>query len=126
MKALRIPAFVLIALLCACLCSSIRMTQLCKRWSGELEDARAAVEAYDFDTAVEAMEKLETDWEQWQVYLHITIEHEELDDAQELLRLCRLQAEESDHPGFLIAAARLQTQFALLQEMEQLSIKNVL
>ena len=126
MRALRIPVFVLIVLLCACLCSNIRMNMLCRGWAEELDSARAAVEKCDFDGADKVLRELEEDWAHWQTYLHITIEHSEIDQAQELLALCRLQVDEMDAPAFLTAAARLQGQFDLLREMEKFSIKNVL
>jgi len=126
LKALRIPLFVLILLLAICLCSTARMEIICHRWAQELENTQKAVEDYDFDKADKALQELEADWNAWQTYLHIAVEHSEIDQAQELLDLCRLQVDEMDTPAFLIAANRLQGQLDLLREMEQLSIKNVL
>lgn len=126
MRALRIPLFVLLLLLAVCICSTVRMDIICHRWAQELERTQIAVEKYDFDAADEALRELEEDWAHWQTYLHITIEHGEIDQAQELLDLCRLQVDEMDTPAFLIAATRLQGQLDLLREMEKLSIKNIL
>ena len=126
MRALRIPVFVLIVLLCACLCSNIRMNMLCHGWAEELDSAKAAVEKCDFDGADKALRKLEEDWAHRQTYLHITIEHSELDNTRELIDLCRLQIRQADPSAFLTTVARLQAQLDLLREMEELSIKNIL
>ena len=126
MRAKRIPLFVLLFLFTACLCSSVRMDILCRGWEEELAVARRAAETADYSGATAALDRLKEGWQRRQVYLHIIVPHNEVDQAQELIDLCRLALRRQDKDAFLTAAVRLQSQLDLLREIEQLSIKNVL
>lgn len=126
MRAKRIPLFVLLFLFAACLCSNVRMGILCRGWEKELAAAQRAAETADYPGAAAALGRLYTDWERRQVYLHIIVPHDEVDQAQELIDLCRLALQRQDKDAFLTTAVRLRSQLDLLREIEQLSIKNVL
>lgn len=70
--------------------------------------------------------RTEKSWQGAQSYLHITLQHEEINKADTLLHQCALYAETQDGSAFSDAAVQLTLQFDRLAEMERLSIKNVL
>ena len=58
-------------------------------------------ETADYPGAAAALGRLYTDWERRQVYLHIIVPHDEVDQAQELIDLCRLALQRQDEDAFI-------------------------
>ena len=80
----------------------------------------------DWDAAAGEMAALRSDWQRKQGYLHITLQHEEINEADTLLHQCALYVDSRDGDALADAAVQLTLQFDRLAELEQLSIKNVL
>ena len=112
MKALRIAIVTLVLLMAAGLANSAYLT--------------AAAESGDWDAAAGEMAALRSDWQRKQGYLHITLQHEEINEADTLLHQCALYVDSRDGDALADAAVQLTLQFDRLAELEQLSIKNVL
>ena len=72
------------------------------------------------------MAALDDDWQAKQSYLHMTLQHEEINTADTLLQQCVLFVDIQDIDSLFDAALQLSLQWDHLAEMEQLSIKNVL
>ena len=126
MKALRVSILVLALLMAASLVNSAYLTARCDDWTARLESVTAAAAVGDWDGAAEKMSLLRQDWQQHQSYLHITLQHEEINEADTLLRQCALYVKEQDNDALSDAAVQLALEFDRLAELEQLSIKNVL
>ena len=126
MKAMRIPAAVLAAILLATLADGFVLTRQCEDWSAHVGQMERAAVQEDWDTAQSVLDDLVTNWEKWQTYLHILIDHDEIDRVEELLALCRLHIEEKDTATLRATVSQLRCMFSLLAEIEQLNIKNVL
>ena len=86
----------------------------------------AAAESGDWDAAAGEMAALRADWQRKQSYLHITLQHGEINEADTLLHQCALYVDSWDGDALADAAVQLTLQFDRLAELEQLSIKNVL
>ena len=126
MKALRAAILVLVLLMAASLVNSAYLTARCGDWTARLDAVTAAAEGGDWDTAGREMAALRTDWQKKQSYLHITLMHEEINEADTLLHQCALFVDAQDNESLSDTAVQLALQFDRLAEMEQLSIKNVL
>ena len=91
-----------------------------------VEAALAAAEAEDWEGAREALGAVYASWDARQTYFHIMVEHAELDAAEALFAVSHSFAESEDGAEFRANTAELLTQLRLLNEMEEISIKNIL
>ena len=121
MKALRVAIITLVLLMAAGLANSVYLTARCDDWTARLNAVTSAAESGDWE-----MSALQTDWREKQSYLHITLQHEEINEADTLLHQCALYVREQDNDALSDAAVQLALEFDRLAELEQLSIKNVL
>lgn len=126
MKALRVAILTLVLLMAAGLANSVYLTARCDDWTARLNAVTSAAESGDWDTARREMSALQTDWREKQSYLHITLQHGEINEADTLLHQCALYVREQDNDALSDAAVQLALEFDRLAELEQLSIKNVL
>lgn len=126
MKALRAAILVLVLLMAVSLANSAYLTARCDDWTNRLNAVTAAAEGGDWDKAAREMAALRADWQKKQSYLHITLQHEEINEADTLLHQCALFVDTQDNDSLSDTAVQLALQFDRLAEMEQLSIKNVL
>ena len=95
-------------------------------WCAGLEAALSAAEAEDWERAQAALDAVYSSWSARQTYFHIMIEHKELDAAEALFAVSRSFAAHEDGAEFRANTAELLTQLRLLDEMEEISIKNIL
>ncbi len=126
MKALRISIAMLVLLVAVSLLNGACLTRRCDGWKAQLDAVTAAAGRDDWDTAQQEMAALHGSWQQRQGYLHIILQHEEINEADTLLHQCALYAAQQDAGQLSDAAVQLALQLDRLMEMEQLSIKNVL
>ena len=126
MKALRVAILTLVLLMAAGLANSAYLTARCDDWTAQLNAVTSAAEGGDWDGAQREMSALQADWQDKQSYLHITLQHEEINEADTLLHQCALYVREQDNDSLSDAAVQLALAFDRLAELEQLSIKNVL
>lgn len=126
MKSYAIPGLILALLLALCLCSSVWLTRRCDSWTDQLQQIDRCARADDWEEAEALLETLYGDWLQVQLWLHVTMEHEELDAAEALFCRARVLAEEEDSVEFRAHIADLLSQLQLLAELEQIRLENVL
>lgn len=126
MKVLRIPCFVLLLLLVLCLFNSHAVSHRCYDWSAQLDSIDYNAAHQNWDAAASELETMYKDWDGCQTWFHIVIEHDEIDTAEALLRRCRILCQEQDNVEFRASLSDLRSQFMLLDEMERVSIKNVM
>lgn len=89
-------------------------------WCAGVEASLAAAEAEDWEGACEALGAVYASWDARQTYFHIMVEHAELDAAEALFAVSHSFAESEDGAEFRANTAEL------LNEMEEISIKNIL
>ena len=126
MKSALPPAAVLAALLALCLWNGHLLTQRCEDWTVQLHVIDDLAEADGWDAAQTQLQQLYGDWQQAQMWLHITMEHDALNEAEGLFRRTLVLAEEADSVEFRAHIAELGSALQLLCEMEQLRTENVL
>lgn len=126
MKALRAAILTLVLLMAAGLANSACLTARCDDWTAQLNAVTSAAGGGDWDTARREMSALQTDWQDSQSYLRITLPHGEINEADTLLHQCALYVRERDNSALSGAAVQLALEFDRLAELERLNIRNVL
>lgn len=126
MKAMRIPVAILVVLLLASLADAFLLTRQCTYWTEHIDEMEHQAMQENWAQARASADALRENWSKWQTYLHILIDHDEIDHAEELMALCDLHIEEKDTAALRVTVSQLRSQFSLLAETEQLNIKNVL
>lgn len=126
MRAVRVPVFVLAAVLAYILCNAAWVTGESQRWlDAAAQVSDAALQGSTEDTG-EALDALDALWQRPQGYLHIVISHTELDEAEALLAQARAAVRQGDMQTLYPIMAELRSQFELLAETQQVSLKNIL
>ena len=123
MKAMRIPLFVLLAVLGFVLWNAAWVTDRCGEWTAALDEAEAALA--QGGSGQQQLDALTTLWQEPQGYLHIVISHEELDEAEALLAQVSALCGRGDTEEMYPVLAQLRHQFRLIAETQQISPKNI-
>lgn len=126
MRAVRVPVFVLAAVLAYILCNAAWVTGESQRWLDAAVQVSDAALQGSTEDAGEALDALDALWQRPQGYLHIVISHTELDEAEALLAQARAAVRQGDMPALYPIMAELRSQFVLLAETQQVSLKNIL
>lgn len=126
MRPIRVTCTVLAALLVFCIFNSVWLSRRHEEWNTSLLHIDSLVREERWNEAESQLERLYADWQSVQIWLHIIIEHEELDEAESLFCRAMVLAEEEDSVEFRAHIADLLSQLRLLRELEELSLPNVL
>lgn len=126
MKALRASILVLVLLMAVSFVNNAYLTRRCNDWTARLTAVTDAAGSGDWDTARQEMTALDNDWQDKLAYLHMTLQHDEINKADTLLHQCLLLIDARNMDDLPNVALQLSLQWDRLAEMEQLSIKNVL
>lgn len=126
MRAVRVPVFVLAAVLAYILCNAAWVTGESQRWLDAAAQVSDAALQGSTEDAGEALDVLDALWQRPQGYLHIVISHTELDEAEALLAQARAAVRQGDMQTLYPIMAELRSQFALVAETQQVSLKNIL
>lgn len=125
-RSLYIPLLALAALLVFALGTGRYVRRRTGDWISRLETADGAARQEDWDLALELMEDVRGDWDRSQTFLHIVMEHEDLDEAEIILAESLTVCGERDGPAFRVCMVRLKEQLKLLGETQCAGIRNIL
>lgn len=126
MKYLYIPAALLALLLALSLWNARAVREEIDGWCELVESARSAAKGGDAAAAEASLAAFGRDWQRRRAYYHSILEHDELDDAEELFTRAHSALEAGDDDGFLAETAALAAQLRVIAEMQSLRIENVL
>ena len=126
MKSFAIPAAVLAALLGLCLWNGWWLTRQCGEWDAELSAIDELVLQEEWETAEARLEGLYGHWQRRGLWLHVTMEHDALNEAEGIFCRALVLTEEEDSVEFRAHIAELRSALQLLCEMEQVRVENVL
>lgn len=130
MRAIRIPLFVLLAVLFFILWNAAWVTDRCGEWTAAVDTVTADLDAGGDGGAT--LGTLDDLWQDVQGYMHIIVSHEDLDEAEALMAQAKalmaqakaLSAQGSTEELYPVLA-QLRHQFRLIAETQQLSPKNI-
>lgn len=126
MKTFFIPAGILAVILGFSLWTGSYVEGRMEHWDVLLEETDEAVRRQDWTAAEEHLKQAYADWDRSQTFLHVIMEHEELDKAEELFARSFAMCEEGEGAGLRTLLAQLMRQMDALAETQSLGIKNIL
>lgn len=126
MKVFYVPAAVLLLILGFSLWTGYYVEDRMEHWDVLLEETDRAVRQEDWTAARDALDRAYADWDGCQTFLHVVMEHEELDKAEELFAGAFVMCEEEEGPGLRSLLAQLMRQMDALAETQSLGVKNIL
>lgn len=121
-----VPSLVLAALLALCILNAAALNRRTRRWMDRRTRIAQLAAQERWDVAREAMDALADSWDGAQDYLHVVIHHETLDAAQVTLSRCRTLCRLEQGDDLLPELTQLRQQLELLDELERLSLRNIL
>ena len=126
MKSLYIPTAILAAILGFSLWTGRYVAQRTDRWTQRLEEVDRLAAEEDWGQAEERLRDAYADWDASQTFFHTIMEHDELDEAEDLFAGAFAVCREADAADFHMFLSQLKSQLRLLAETQCVSIKNVL
>ena len=125
MKGFLFPCAVLAVILAASLAGGSYIGSLCDGWIEDLHAIEPQIGPDAEGDVSDAVEAVYNDWDAHQRFLHIVVEHDELDEAESLFARTITCAKEDDAHELEANIAELITQLRHLKEMEQPRIENI-
>ena len=126
MKKLLPPLGLLLTLFLLAGANGLLLSRFTARWQDQLLQAESWAIQEQWDRAANVLEESYRDWQRAQGYLHVVLAHGAVDGAEAMYHRARAFALAQEPAEFRAETAGLRTQLALLAEMEQFSLKNVL
>ena len=126
MRSFRIPIFILLLTLFLCLYAGSNVSRCTDSWKQQLMTADGLVIREQWGEAQSVFTDLYDRWQTQQEWLHMLIEHKELDETEALLQRCIAFAQQQEDAELRADIAELRTQFTLLDEMQRLTLRNIL
>lgn len=126
MKALYIPVGLLAFILGFSLWAGRYVELRTDQWIAQLEETAGTAGREDWDHAEEQLRRIYDSWDGVQTFFHTIMEHDELDEAENLFAAAFAVCREEDDADFHQLLAQLTSQLRLLAETQSVSIKNVL
>ena len=126
MRSFRIPIFILLLTLFLCLYAGSKVSRCTDSWKQQLMTADGLVIREQWGEALSVLTDLYDRWQTQQEWLHMLIEHKELDETEALLQRCIAFAQQQEDAELRADIAELRTQFTLLDEMQRLTLRNIL
>ena len=126
MRSFRIPIFILLLTLFLCLYAGSNVSRCTDSWKQQLMTADGLVIREQWGEAQSVLTDLYDRWQTQQEWLHMLIEHKELDETEALLQRCIAFAQQQEDAELRADISELRTQFTLLDEMQRLTLRNIL
>ena len=126
MKALYIPAALLLAILGFSLWVGQHVEQKTDQWIFLLEQVGETAAEENWSEAGARLEETYKDCDASQQFFHTILEHDELDEAESFFAGARAVCAQQDDGEFHVLLAELIEQLRLLAETQSVSVKNIL
>lgn len=126
MKAFFIPAGILAVILGFSLWTGRYVERQTSQWIELLEAADLPAQEENWRQAEDNLRLAYDGWNSSQTFFHTIMDHDALDDAEELFAGAFAVCQEADGADFHMLLAQLAKQLELLAETQSVSIKNVL
>ena len=120
------PLLILAVLLLFSLWTGRRVEADTERWRAPLIQSSEAALLGDWDAAGDFLAASYDDWQNRQLFLHIVVQHEVVEDAEAMYRRAKAFLDGRETEEYRAELADLIHQLLALQEQEELSWGNVL
>ena len=120
------PILLLAGLLTFCLWTGQRVGADAERWRAPLAQSSEAALLGDWDAAEDLLSASYEDWQSRQLFLHIVVQHEVVEDSEAMYRRAKAFLDGRETEEYRAELADLIHQLLALQEQEELSWGNVL
>ena len=124
MKSAWLPCILLTSLFIICLWNSHMMSRYSQQLQQQLQTVKECLAQQQWEQAKQQLDEYTTLWEKRQLYLHIITEHEEIDQAEDLLVSLYAFIQYEELPESMSELAYLNNQLRLLAEMQELNWGN--
>lgn len=121
-----IAVLILASLFTAGIMNSHTMEQLSDSIDLQLQLSQSAAQEGDWDAANQALAQASETWLDHDAYLHVMIDHNEIDAAESIFAEVREYADQQDSDKYRTSVERLSEQLDHIKETQQLSLKNIL
>lgn len=125
MKAFYIPSFLLIFLLMVSLWVNSSVQQDTGQWISAVDGMVRLLEDDEWTEIEENILNLYEKWDRRKTTFHMIMEHQYLDDAEELFAGVFAACREQDSVELHILLEQLRTQLMFLAETQQVNLKNI-
>ncbi len=126
MKALYIPVALLAVIVVSSLTTSAFLQESTAKWIALLEQCEDFLSTEQWEDAQDCLLVAHTSWEQHDTILHMILEHDDLDEAEQLFSGAFAACQEQDVEEFRIFLYQLTTQLQLLAETQVANLQNIL
>ena len=120
------PILLLAGLLTFCLWTGQQVGTDAEHWRAPLLQSSEAALLGDWDAAEDLLSASYDDWQNRQLFLHIVVQHEVVEDAEAMYRRAKAFLDGRETEEYRAELADLIHQLLALQEQEELSLGNVL
>ena len=124
MKSAWLPCILLTSLFIICLWNSHMMSRYSQQLQQQLQTVKECLAQQQWEQAKQQLDEYTTLWEKRQLYLHIITEHEEIDQAEDLLVSLYAFIQYEELPESMSELAYLNNQLRLLAEMQEFNWGN--
>ena len=125
MKVFYLPAGVLALILAWSLWAGRFLEMRTEHWTALLAGVSQAAEAEDWSGASRALRQAYEDWDRDQTFLHTILEHDALDEAEQLFAAAMAACRQEDGEEALIQIAQLTVCLEQIAETQGISIRNI-
>lgn len=121
-----IPFCILLLITASALLNAKFSTVCVDDWCASIKQSQSAAKNDRWQAARLALSAAHDGWSDHVTYFHIVLQHDELNDAEELFAQAESFLTQRDLAEFCACTAALCAQLQVLGEMQQISIKNIL
>lgn len=126
MKLLFTACLILTTLFAASIANCRAVTDLTDEISRSLSLSQSAARAEDWHGTAEALSDAQKIWAENSAYLHVVVDHDELDEAESLFAEIGQYALQQNSDKYCTFSECLRVQLDHIQETQQFSVQNVL
>lgn len=126
MKALYIPVALLALIVVSSLTTSAYLQQRTVEWTTLLQQCEDFLSEEQWERIQECLRTAHASWEEHDTILHMILDHDDLDEAEQLFSGAFAACQEQDREEFRIFLRQLTTQLQLLAETQVANLQNIL
>ncbi len=126
MKPFFIACLILLSLFTAGVMNARTVSQLSDSIETQLSYSQASAQRGQWGEVGHTLHAASETWQEHKTYLHVTLDHGEIEETEALFAEARQYAAREDADRYCLCAERLAVQLEHLKESQKISVQNVL